>query len=399
MTAGKIGGDLFNPQNSPPQHFELTREQRLTWLQLIRSENVGPATFRDLINHFGTASAALEALPQLSQKGGKRHIRICTRENAEAELEACERKSVRLLGMGESAYPNILRHIDHPPPLLSVRGRLDLNKAPGVGIVGARNASLSGIKLSGNFAKQLSQQDFLIISGFARGIDAQAHRESMKGNTIGVLAGGVDVVFPPEHDQFYEEMLENGNAFVSEMPLGFRPRAVDFPRRNRLIAGMSLGVLIVEAAKRSGSLITARLANEMGRLVFAIPGSPLDPRSSGANHLLKGGALMATDPSDIVETLTPMVTQSNSDHSIAPNNRLQEDEDLTANYDAPKPVTDTSQSNRTIIVEALGPTPNDIDEIIRHTRLPVPDVLLVLLELRIAGRLEDHPGNKVSLLM
>lgn len=379
----------------------MSHAQRTDWLQLIRSENVGPATFRDLINHFGTASAALDALPELSHRGGKKSIRICPRDRAEAELDAATQMNVELVGMGEEKYPQYLRAIDYPPPLLSVRGNLDLNKNPPLGMVGARNSSLSGIKLATMFASELGKVPYHIVSGFARGIDAAAHRAALDSGTISVLAGGVDVVFPPEHDQFYEEMLDKGNVFVSEMPLSYRPRAKDFPRRNRIIAGISLGVLVIEAAKRSGSLITARLSNEAGRLVFAVPGSPLDPRSAGANSLLKSGAQIATQPSDIIEEITPLLSQKINTGLYNPSQSILEDshQPSSATLSPEGNISETTQSHRELIIEALGPTPVDIDELVRHCQLPIAHVQLVLLELSLAGRLEHHPANAVSLLM
>lgn len=397
-----MGEDTINnTSENKTGGFPLTDNQRLDWLQLIRSENVGPATFRDLINHFGTANAALVSLPELSSRGGKKSIKICPRERAENEINSAIRLGIKFVGMGEAEYPKYLRAIDYPPPLLSVRGKLDLNNAPPIGIVGARNSSLSGLKLASQFVKELANIPYTIVSGFARGIDAAAHKAAIDAGTISVMAGGADIIFPPEHDEFYAEMLEKGNAFVSEMPIGYRPRAIDFPRRNRIIAGISLGVIVIEAAKRSGSLITARLANEAGRLVFAVPGSPLDPRSAGANLLLKNGALIATEPNDIVEAITPLLDEDhNQDLFDTGSYSLEDNEvDEARNYQPKQSITDTSQSHRDIIIQALGPTPVDIDELIRHCDLPVALIQLVLIELSLAGRIERHPGNKVSLIM
>jgi len=379
--------------------FQLSQNQRLDWLQLIRSENVGPATFRDLINHFGTANKALEALPELSNRAGKKSIRICPRQRAENELEAARRLDVEYIGMGEANYPRYLKSIDYPPPLISVRGQLDMNKYPTLGMVGARNSSLSGLKLATRFATELGKVPYYIVSGFARGIDAAAHRATLESGTISVLAGGVDVVFPPEHDEFYSQMLESGNVFVSEMPLGYRPRAIDFPRRNRIIAGISLGVVVIEAAKRSGSLITARLANEAGRLVFAVPGSPLDPRSAGANSLLKNGAIIASDASDIVEAISPLLNEQGRDALFKSKKYSLEDggDNIEEDFSPDNIITDTD--HRQLILQALGPTPIEVDELVRHCQLPVSHIQLVLIELSLAGRLERHPGNMVSLLM
>lgn len=388
------------PSNDNTTDFHLSDEQKLDWLQLIRSENVGPATFRDLINHFGTANAALDALPELSNRGGKKSIKICPRDRANSEISSGHAMGVKYLGMGEPEYPQYLKSIDYPPPLLCVRGKISLNAAPPIGMVGARNSSLSGLKLAKMFATDLGKIPYTIVSGFARGIDAAAHRAALQTGTVSVLAGGVDVIFPPEHDEFYHEMLDSGNAFVSEMPLGYRPRAIDFPRRNRIIAGVSLGVIVIEAAKRSGSLITARLANEAGRLVFAVPGSPLDPRSAGANLLLKNGALIASSHEDVVEAITPLINASAPDLFGQDSYSLEDSQnDDDVGFNREQLITDTTTSRRDKIVQALGPTPVEIDELVRHCQLPVADVQLVLIELSLAGRLERHQGNKVSLIM
>ena len=383
------------------QNFQLSQKQRLDWLQLIRSENVGPATFRDLINHFGTAGEALQSLPQLANRAGKKSIRIFPRANAEAELEKAARLNINIVGMGEASYPRYLKSIDYPPPLLSIRGNLQVNEHPPIGIVGARNSSLSGLKLAAIFAGELGAIPYYIVSGFARGIDVSAHRAALTSGTIAVLAGGVDNIYPAEHEEFYWQFLENGNAFVSEMPLGYRPRSVDFPRRNRIIAGISLGVIVIEASKRSGSLITARLANESGRLVFAVPGSPLDPRSAGANSLLKNGALIASQPSDIVEEIADLLDRPLQHELFAKNKYSLEDDQIPHenNMEPETVITDTSMSNRHKIIQALGPTPVEVDELVRHCQLPVSLIQLVLIELSLANRLDRHPGNKVSLVM
>ncbi len=369
-------------------------------MQLIRSENVGPATFRDLINHFGTAALALEALPELSNRAGKKRIKICPREKAEAEIATATKMKINFVGMGEEAYPQYLKKIDYPPPILAMRGKLPVNERPPVAIVGARNSSLSGLKLATIFATGLAKTPYYVVSGFARGIDTAAHKAALDSATICVLAGGVDNIYPPENEELYWQMLEKGNVFVSEMPIGHRPRAVDFPRRNRIISGISLGVIVIEAAKRSGSLITARLSNEAGRLVFAVPGSPLDPRSAGANSLLKNGALIAADPTDVIEAINPLLNSTIKDDLFSSNPNFLNDDEGEANIISPTDIiTNTSQSHREKIIQALGPTPINLDELVRHCQLPIAHVQLVLIELALAGRLERQPGNMVSLIM
>ena len=289
----------------------ISDEQRLAWLRLIRSDNVGPATFRTLINTYGTAQAAIDALPELSRRGGARGaIRIATRNEAEAEMGAAERLGVRFIGMGEPLYPPWLKHADGPPPLLAVRGDTRHLTSPAVAIVGARNASVAGRKMAALLSKGLGDQDFVVVSGLARGIDATAHEAALTSGTVAVFAGGLDHIYPTENADLFHRIVDAGGCAVSEMPMGWEPRARDFPRRNRIIAGMSLATVVVEAAERSGSLITARLALEQNREVLAVPGSPLDPRAAGSNNLLKQGARLATEASDVVDAVAPMLDRA-----------------------------------------------------------------------------------------
>ncbi len=364
---------------------KLTDRQRLAWLRLIRTPNVGPATFRDLINRFGSADTALEHLPELARNAGAAPPRIPTIAAVEAEMELADRNNARFVCIGEADYPPLLREIDYPPPLLAVKGNASVFALPAVAIVGARNASLAGMKMARRLALLLGKEGYAIVSGLARGIDTAAHEGSMATGTVGVLAGGLDCPYPPENAALSEQMLETG-AVISEMPFGWEPRAQDFPRRNRLVAGSALGLVVVEAAQRSGSLISARLAGEMGRLVFAVPGSPLDPRAEGTNRLLKDGATLVTGADDILQALAPLT-------SIERPSNLQAEEppDFT---DAPI----TAQSDRARLLEALGPVPTSVDELIRHTGLHPAQVFMILLELDLAGLLERHPGGAVSFL-
>lgn len=364
----------------------LSDRQRLNWLRLIRTDNVGPATFRDLVNRFGSAEAAIENLPDLVRRGGGRSIKIAAREDAEAELEAVYRIGARIVAIGESDYPPLLARLDHPPPLVTVRGEASVFALPPVAIVGARNASLSGIKLARSLAADLGREGYAVISGLARGIDTAAHQGSLSTGTVAVLAGGIDHPYPPENADLYEAIAGSGGAIVSEMPLGWEPRARDFPRRNRIIAGLAHGLVVVEAALRSGSLISARLAGEMGRLVFAVPGSPLDPRAAGTNGLLKDGATLVTQASDIIEQVAPQIGRP-----LPPSDSLEEPPDFSA-------ATPPDDDERAHVMEALGPAPVSVDEIIGHTGLHPAQVFVILLELDLAGRLERHPGNMVSIL-
>lgn len=369
----------------------LTDRQRISWLRLIRSDNVGPATFRDLINHFGTAETALAMLPELSRRGGStRTVRIASEAEAEKELEIAARFGARFLGIGEPGYPPALRQIDGAPPLLAVKGDLAVTGLPAVGIVGSRNASISGAKFAALMARDIGRAGYAIISGLARGIDTAAHRASLETGTIAAMAGGLDRPYPPENVELLREICDGGGLAISEMPFGWEARARDFPRRNRLIAGVALGVVVVEAAARSGSLITARLAGDFGRLVFAVPGSPLDPRCEGTNGLLKDGAAVTTRADDVLQALAPL---SNID--LFSGSSANEPGGDREHQPTPPP----SDSERARITDALGPTPVEIDDIVHHTGLAPSAVYLVLLELDIAGRLHRHPGGLVSIAM
>jgi DNA processing protein len=364
--------------------IRLTDEQRLDWLRLIRSQNVGPRTFRALLNHFGGARAALEALPRLARRGGASAPQICSREEAEREIEACGQFGIALVALGEAHYPRRLQMIDDAPPLIAIRGNSAVLTMPLVAIVGSRNASAAGVKITERLTRGLCEAGFATVSGLARGIDAAAHRASAATGTVAVLAGGQDRVYPPEHASLLDEILQTGLA-LTEMPLGWEPRARDFPRRNRLISGLSLGVVIVEAAKRSGSLITARLALEQGREVFAVPGSPLDPRAEGTNSLIKQGATPITDADDVVSVLAPI---------IGSDGPLREDDADDAEESQAEPAPD----ERARVIALLSPTPVSIDDLIRLSHTSPRIVRMVLLELEIAGRIERHGGGLVSLI-
>ncbi|AXV15045.1 DNA-protecting protein DprA [Neorhizobium sp. SOG26] len=367
----------------------LTDRQRISWLRLIRSDNVGPHTFRDLINHCGSAENALAMLPELSARGGAtRSIRIATASEAERELEAAHQHGARFIGIGEPYYPPALRQLDGAPPLLAVKGNLHAATQPSVGLVGSRNASIAGAKFAATVARECGRAGYTVTSGLARGIDTAAHRASLDTGTIAVLAGGLDQPYPPENIALLDEITDGVGLAVSEMPFGWEPRARDFPRRNRLIAGISLGVVVVEAAERSGSLITARLAAEAGRLVFAVPGSPLDPRCHGTNGLLKQGAIVTTGSRDVIDALAPL---SEIDVPAPP---VVEEPDKNASAMLPP-----NDDDRMKITSALGPTPVEIDDIIRHTGLAPSSVYLALLELDLAGRLHRHANGLVSIAM
>jgi DNA processing protein len=370
----------------PPTSRPLTDAQRIDWLRLIRSDNVGPRTFKSLIRHTGSAAAALQALPDLARRGGAAGpARICSHEDAVREIESAHRRfGVTLVADGETGYPPRLATIDDAPPLLAVRGNLDALMQPMIAIVGSRNASAAGMKFAQALARDLAAAGFVIISGLARGIDQAAHRASLASGTVAVLAGGHSQIYPPEHQELLLSIVTDTGAAMSEMPLDHEPRARDFPRRNRLISGASVGVVIIEAAHRSGSLITARMAGEQGREVFAVPGSPLDPRSAGANDLIKQGVALVTSADDIINVVNPILRRP-----------------IETPLEEPGPGglgEDTDAAERDRIVSLLGPTPVSIDDLIRLSGAAASTVRVVLLELELAGRLERHGGGLVALL-
>lgn len=377
-------------QDKPPLTGQrLTPDQRIDWLRLIRSENVGPATFRILVNQFGGAGAALKALPELSRRGGRRQaIRLYPKAAAEAELEAAGRAGAHLVVSGEPGYPPALANVDAPPPLLYVKGRLELAEQPMIAIVGARNGSAIGQKFTRLLASAFGQDGYVVASGLARGIDTAAHLASLERGTIAVLAGGIDMVYPQENDRLQQEIGTRG-LLISERPPGLAPRGQDFPRRNRLISGVALGVVVVEAAKRSGSLITARFAAEQGREVFAVPGNPLDPRAAGTNDLLKQGASLVTDAADILDALAPIAGRPRPGTGEL---------DAADEHPAPQALPEIEQSERERLLSLLSVSPVDIDELVRATGLSARKVNILLLELDLAGRLQRHGQQLVSLV-
>lgn len=374
------GDDLFA---RPTAAIRLTDRQRLDWLRLSRSDNVGPRTFRELLNLYGSAAAALDALPDLAQRGGSRSIRIATLAEAEREMERAAAFGVRFVALGERDYPDRLRRTASAPPLVALRGDLACLQRPMVAIVGSRNASIAGIKMAAILARGLGEAGMTVVSGLARGIDAAAHEASATTGTVAALAGGHDHIYPPENEPLLDRLLPAGAA-ISEMPMGHEPRARDFPRRNRIIAGLSLGVVVVEAAEKSGSLITARMALDENREVFAVPGSPLDPRAGGTNRLLKKGATLVCEVDDILAVIQPILSRP------PPEDALEEEEEAMDG-------ADPGDDGRTHILSLLGPVPVTLDDVVRASGLPVAAVRVALLELDLAGRLHRDPAGRISL--
>lgn len=392
--------------------MQLSEEQRTDWLRLIRSETVGPRTFRVLINRFGGASAALEALPDLARRSGRR-VKIASRSEAEKELAAAARMSARFVALGEPDYPKALQAIDTAPPLVVVRGAAAVLARPMVAMVGSRNASAAGLAFAERLSRALGEEGYAVVSGLARGIDARAHKASLKTGTIAVLAGGQDRIYPAEHAGLIDAILDQGGAVLTEMPFGWEPRSRDFPRRNRIVSGLSYGVIVIEAARRSGSLITARFALEQGREVFAVPGSPLDPRAEGTNDLIRQGATLCASAEHVTSVLAPIVATGLVPHRDiveSPPDDLEEGAHLWDEwaFDEPELLSQTpddepSTSSETLdgrakLIALLSTTPTAIDELVRQSGLPIRLVQTVLFDLELAGRLERHGAGAVSLI-
>lgn len=415
------------PKAHAPGGIRLSDQQRIDWLRLTRTESIGPLTFNALINRFGGASAALEALPELLKKRGKGAVRIVSPAEAERELEIAHKAGCRFLALGEPEYPPLLRRIDAAPPLIALKGRAEAFRHPYVAIVGSRNASGVGRAFTEKLAQGLVGHGFAIISGLARGIDTRAHEVSLGFATVAVLAGGLDRPYPAENVPLLERICENG-AVITEMPFGWEPRGRDFPRRNRIISGVAYGTIVVEAARKSGSLISARFANEQGREVFAVPGSPLDPRAEGTNDLIRQGATLCASVEDVVRVLAPMVAAPDlfgekyaGEDPAAPSYRnepmwdellLDDDEIPTASpgfafeeaaepaatLEPPPTAAGAGLTAREQVLGTLGPAPLEIDDIVRLSGVPLREVQAILLDLDLSGRIERHGLNRIALL-
>lgn len=356
----------------------LSDQERLNRLRLIRCENVGAIVFDQLLDKFGSAAAALDALPELTRK---RPIRICSIADAQAEFDRVEAAGARFVAKPEPDYPPLLRHSEGAPPLLCLKGKTALLAQDAVAIVGSRNASANGKRLARTFAADIAAAGLTVVSGLARGIDTAAHQAALARGTVAVLGTGIDIIYPPENAELQKAIGDDG-LLISEMPPGAPPRETSFPRRNRIISGMSRAVIIVEAALRSGSLITARFANEQGREVFAVPGSPLDPRAEGTNRLISEGAHLLSRSQEVLDALHAMRPRP---IAVAP-------------AAGPIPDTELDGSARAAILAHLSPTPTEIDDLIRESGVPAQLVLGLLLELELAGKLTRHGRQLVSLI-
>lgn len=376
---------LFNAKDKVSA---LDDAERVNWLRLIRTENIGPITFYKLIEMFGSAGIAIEALPEFSKRGGRKQaLTPVPFATAEKELETLYKNGAQILCACEEEYPLPLAATEDAPPVITVLGDISLFTRPAIGIVGARNASLNGRKFAEKLAKDLGQSGQVLVSGLARGIDTAAHQGSIETGTIAVVAGGVDIIYPQENKDLYNSIRERG-LIVAESPLGTEPMARHFPKRNRIISGLSSGVVVVEATLKSGSLITARMAGEQGRDVYAVPGFPLDPRAGGPNKLLQDGAILVQGAQDIMHNL-----QTYSSHA------LQEPK----YYDVPltpslAPDEEEVADTREEILQNLSHVAVTVDELVRSCHVTIPVVQTILLELELAGRLQRHPGGRVSLI-
>ncbi|MXO64765.1 DNA-processing protein DprA [Altericroceibacterium endophyticum] len=363
--------------------MSLDQQEAFARIRLLRSPNIGPVSYQKLLGRFGTAHAAIEALPDLARRGGKPY-RAASVARIEQEVQAAKRAGARYLFHDAPDYPELLAQIEGAPPILLYRGDMALAAKPCVAVVGARNASAAAIKLAREFAHSISDAGHVVVSGLARGIDGAAHQGALPA-TIGVIASGIDIAYPTQHAELQEQIAEGG-LLLAEQPPGTEPRGSHFPSRNRIIAGLAAGTLVVEAAPRSGSLITARLAGEAGREIMAIPGSPLDARSQGCNQLIRDGAILVQSADDVLELL--------SGFEGAPRSSFH---DVTSqqNYNFEEAAEDTAESAD--IAGLLTQAPIAVDELIRQSGENVAAIQLALLELEIAGLLVRHAGGKVSL--
>ncbi|MFN7612706.1 MAG: DNA-processing protein DprA [Alphaproteobacteria bacterium] len=369
-------------------HPTLRGSNPIDVLRLIRSEQVGPATFFHLVKFCGSVANALTMAPEMSRRGGRaKPIRIASATDAEREYAAIRNFGAEVILYGEENYPRLLQIVTDAPPLLTVKGHPHLwNHDKIIGMVGARNASANGCAFARKLAIEFGEAGYLVVSGLARGIDAAAHRGALAKGTVAVIGGGINNVYPPENAVLFEEIAATG-AIISEMPFGANPHARSFPGRNRIIAGMSRAVAVIEASLKSGSLITANFACEYGRDVFAVPGSPMDPRCQGTNHLIREGAGMLESARDVLGNLAPL-------------ERLPLAEPEIGNFAESAMASDSSllDSARKVMTAALGPSPTLLEDVMAATELPPHLVMVVLLELELAGRLQRHPGGRVSLV-
>jgi DNA processing protein len=363
---------------------EAAFEDQIARLRLIRSDNIGPVTYFQLLDRFGSAASALEAIPELAARGGGRKPKLAGRSAIEREMERVAALGAHYLFLGQGLYPPLLAQAEAAPPALIVKGNRALADRPAIALVGARNASASACRFARQLAQDIGAAGPVVVSGLARGIDSAAHDGSLDTGTIAVIAGGIDIVYPPENKALQHAIAERG-LLIAEQPPGVEPRARHFPYRNRIIAGIALGTVVIEAAPRSGSLITARYAADYGRDVMAVPGSPLDPRAQGCNQLIREGATLVQSADDVLEMITPFALRTPA---------AQRSTDR-----APPAVSEgTSETERAAVADLLSHTAVSVDEIVRQSGLAPATVQTALLEMELAGKLERHAGGKVGLI-
>lgn len=362
---------------STPPHPPPTEEDAFVWLRLLRSRRVGPATFHRLLAEYGSASAALAALPKIAAAAGIENYAPCPPDIVRAELEAGHAVGARLLLFQGPGYPESLAEIADAPPVLWVRGDARVLSRPSIGLVGARNASSLGLRMARSLADGIGRAGHATVSGLARGIDTEVHRATLESGTIAVMAGGVDVIYPAENADLAARIAESG-CLVSEQPIGLKPQARHFPRRNRLISGLSHALVVVEAAAKSGSLITARDALDQGREVLAVPGHPFDARAAGCNMLIRDGATLVRSAADVLAALPGA--------PIHAPRRMTAREPATLAPPAPGQIDGR-------VLDRLGPSPTSEDQLLRDLGLPAGQVSDCLTRLELDGLIERDGGG------
>ncbi|MCE3255355.1 MAG: dprA [Rickettsiaceae bacterium] len=365
----------------------ITKQEKLDWLRLCRSQNISRSTFFRLLDIFGSAKEALENVGEYSLKGGReKPIVLCSSEQAEKELNSCDKIGAKIIIHDDASYPKLLREIPDAPPILTIRGDETLLNKNILAIVGPRNASINGCKFARKIAGELGEHGFVVASGLARGIDTAAHLGSIDKGTIAVIAGGIDNIYPKENEALYRDIVQKG-VLVSETPFGMPPFGGSFPQRNRIISGVSLGVVVVEATLRSGTLITARFAVEQNREVFSVPGSPFDPRCQGTNRLIKQGAILTENVEDILNELT-MIEKPEETMKL-----MEPEQNKFGGFSVKLPNEDDVDKARNLILSKIGYEPISADEIIAELQIPARIVNVALVQLELSDKIENRNGK------
>ncbi len=385
----------FHPSSTHPPLPPTTEDSQFIHLRLLRSRRVGATTYHRLLTEHGSAQNALAALPQVARAAGVSDYEICPEAVIEKELRAGRRAGARLLIHGHAGYPTALYDQDNAPPVLWALGQIDLLERPAIAMVGARNASALGTRMAKSLSAALGDLGYIVVSGLARGIDAAVHHAALSTGTIAVQAGGVDIMYPAENTDLAQRIGENGLR-VSEQPLGLQPQARHFPARNRIIAGLAQACVVVEAAAKSGSLITARDAADLGRDVLAVPGHPFDARAAGCNILIRDGATLVRNANDIAEALGPIATAGIEKVTEGTPVRpfLTDARPKTAPQTPPQKATIARLHNE--ILSRLGPSPVAEDLLIREIAADPQTIGAILVDLELSGDIERHAGSMIS---